>query len=74
MNGPFKAFLIDQDKCGKIVSGMTSLRREDLDDGEVSIKAHSSSINYKHALAATGAGKHIRRFPCGRAIDLPAAL
>ena len=70
MNGPFKAFLIDQDKSGKIVSGMTSLRREDLDDGEVSIKVHYSSINYKDALAATGAGKIIRRFPCVGGIDL----
>lgn len=41
-----------------------------LDPGEVLIRVHYSSINYKDALAATGKGKIIRRFPCVGGIDL----
>ncbi|HJV26869.1 MAG TPA: oxidoreductase [Aromatoleum sp.] len=70
MTAPFKAFLIDQDEGKKVVSGMGTLDRDGLDAGEVLIKVHYSSINYKDALAATGAGKIIRRFPCVGGIDL----
>lgn len=66
---PFTAFLID--KAGDEVSGrLTQLSPEQLDAGEVTIRVHYSSINYKDALAATGAGKIIRRFPCVGGIDL----
>ncbi|WP_345792526.1 oxidoreductase [Thauera sp. JM12B12] len=67
---PFKAFLIDQDENRKVVSRMGTLTAEQLDAGEVTIRVHYSSINYKDALAATGAGKIIRRFPCVGGIDL----
>ncbi|NMG31711.1 acryloyl-CoA reductase [Aromatoleum evansii] len=70
MNTPFKAFLIDQDENKKIVSRMTTLDATNLDAGEVLIRVHYSSINYKDALAATGAGKIIRRFPCVGGIDM----
>lgn len=42
---------------------------DDLDQGEVLIRSHFSSINYKDALAATGTGRVIRRFPCVGGID-----
>ena len=42
---------------------------DELDPGEVTIRTAFSSINYKDALAATGAGKVIRRFPCVGGID-----
>lgn len=67
---PFKAFVIDQDENRKVVSRMGTLAPEQLDAGEVTIRVHYSSINYKDALAATGAGKIIRRFPCVGGIDL----
>lgn len=67
---PFKAFVIDQDENRKVVSRMSTLGAEQLDAGEVTIRVHYSSINYKDALAATGAGKIIRRFPCVGGIDL----
>lgn len=70
MTAPFKAFLIDQDESRKVSSRMTTLTREQLDAGDVLIRVHYSSINYKDALAATGAGKIIRRFPCVGGIDL----
>jgi putative YhdH/YhfP family quinone oxidoreductase len=66
---PFKAFLINQEKGG-IVGGFASMTEADLDPGEVTIKVAYSSVNYKDALAATGAGRIIRRFPCVGGIDL----
>ena len=67
---PFKAFVIDQDENRKVVAGMRVMSADQLDAGEVTIRVHYSSINYKDALAATGAGKIIRRFPCVGGIDL----
>jgi len=69
-NAPFKAFLIDQDENRQVTGRMTTLTADRLDQGEVLIRVHYSSINYKDALAATGAGKIIRRFPCVGGIDL----
>lgn len=66
----FPAFLIDQTSDGKVKGNFTELSPEQLDDGEVTIRVHYSSINYKDSLAATGAGKIIRRFPCVGGIDL----
>ncbi|MCA0188481.1 MAG: alcohol dehydrogenase catalytic domain-containing protein, partial [Proteobacteria bacterium] len=67
---PFKAFVIRQDENRKVVSAMETLAVDALDAGEVLIKVAYSSVNYKDALAATGAGKIIRRFPCVGGIDL----
>mgnify|MGYP000202708848 FL=1 len=65
----FKALLIEE--CdGKVSSGFTQLDESRLDKGEVTIRVAYSSVNYKDALAATGAGKIIRRFPCVGGIDL----
>ena len=66
---PFKAYLIDQ-KDGKTVAGFAQLDEEQLDQGEVTIKVAYSSVNYKDALAATGAGRIIRRHPCVGGIDM----
>ena len=65
----FKAFRI-RESGGKIASGFEQVSMEELDAGEVVVKVAYSSINYKDALAATGAGKIIRRFPCIGGIDL----
>ncbi|MDR2000017.1 MAG: oxidoreductase, partial [Zoogloeaceae bacterium] len=66
---PFKAFLIQQE-ADKVVSGFVNMTASDLDAGEVTIRVAYSSVNYKDALAATGAGRVIRRFPCVGGIDL----
>jgi len=66
----FKALLIEQDDAHKVCASLASLPLGQLDAGEVLIQVHFSSINYKDALAATGAGKVIRRFPCVGGIDL----
>lgn len=65
----FSAYRIfEQD--GKSAGRLVELTLDDLDPGEVVIQAHYSSVNYKDALAATGAGKVIRRFPCVGGIDV----
>ena len=66
----FKAFLIDKTADGQVRGSMTTMSAEQLDPGELLIRVQYSSINYKDALAATGAGKIIRRFPCVGGIDL----
>nr|MBL8456894.1 oxidoreductase [Zoogloeaceae bacterium] len=70
MNAPFKALLINQDENRKVSSSLGSMTVDQLDAGEVLIRVHYSSINYKDALAATGVGKIIRRFPCVGGIDM----
>ncbi|HWQ39763.1 MAG TPA: oxidoreductase [Burkholderiales bacterium] len=55
---------------GKVTSRFVDMRLDELDPGEVVVKVAYSSVNYKDALAATGAGKIIRRFPCVGGIDL----
>ncbi|MFN0317659.1 MAG: oxidoreductase [Burkholderiales bacterium] len=64
----FKAFRIFSEE-GKVQSRMVEMALEELDPGEVVIKTAYSSINFKDALAATGTGKIIRRFPCVGGID-----
>lgn len=66
---PFKAFRIHQ-RDGKIVAGFEQLTIDDLSPGEVVVRVTYSDINYKDALAATGAGKILRRYPLVGGIDL----
>ncbi|NMG17024.1 oxidoreductase [Aromatoleum bremense] len=66
----FRAYLIDKADDGTVAGRLTQLAPEDLDDGEVTIRVHYSSVNYKDALAATGAGRIVRRFPCVGGIDM----
>ncbi|HNP36074.1 MAG TPA: acryloyl-CoA reductase [Woeseiaceae bacterium] len=65
----FRAYRIDQQN-GTIVAGFKTLNIDDLTEGDVVIKVSHSSINYKDALAATGAGKILRRYPLNGGIDL----
>jgi acrylyl-CoA reductase (NADPH) len=65
----FKAYLIEQEGSG-VKSSFVDLDEAQLDPGEVTIRVAYSSVNYKDALAATGAGKIIRRFPCVGGIDM----
>ena len=43
---------------------------DDLSPGEILIRAAYSSVNYKDALAGTGKGKILRRFPLNGGIDV----
>jgi NADPH2:quinone reductase len=65
----FRAYRIDQ-KDGEIVAGFASLTLDELSAGDVVIKVSHSTINYKDALAATGKGKILRKYPLVGGIDL----
>jgi acrylyl-CoA reductase (NADPH) len=65
----FKAYRIREAEK-KVMAGFEELALDDLDPGELVVRVAYSSVNYKDALAATGAGRIIRRFPCVGGIDL----
>ncbi len=64
----FKVFRVYRDD-GKIQGKLELFNIDDLSPGEVVIKVAYSSVNYKDALAATGAGNILRRFPLIAGID-----
>ena len=64
----FPAFRITND-VGKVSGSIVEATLDELTPGDVVIKAEYSSVNYKDALAATGAGKILRRFPLIGGID-----
>ena len=68
----FKAFRVF-DENGKIQGRVVAMTLGELSAGDVPhvvIRAAYSSVNYKDALAATGAGKILRRFPLVAGIDV----
>ena len=69
MTERFRAFRIHSEG-GRIVARFEEITLEDLSPGEVVIRVTHSGINYKDALAATGAGKILRRYPLVGGIDL----
>ncbi|MBI1175353.1 MAG: acryloyl-CoA reductase [Sideroxydans sp.] len=64
----FRAYRIF-DEGGKAGGRFVTMTLDELDPGEVVIRTAYSSVNYKDALAGTGAGKIIRRFPCVGGVD-----
>lgn len=71
MNIPanFHALRIHNDEAG-YRAGFESMTVDALSPGEVVIKVAYSSVNYKDALAGTGKGKILRRFPLNGGIDV----
>jgi acrylyl-CoA reductase (NADPH) len=65
----FRALRIHRDD-GRIEPRFEELTLDQLAKGEVVIRVAYSTINYKDALAATGAGPILRRFPLVGGIDL----
>lgn len=65
----FRAFRIHNDDTG-YRAGIETMRVDDLSPGEVVIRTAYSSVNYKDALAGTGKGKILRRFPLNGGIDV----
>lgn len=66
---PFRAFRLF-DEGGRVQGRVVDLTLDDLNPGAVVIRAAYSSVNYKDALAATGQGKIVRRFPLVGGIDV----
>ena len=64
----FDAFRIHNDAGYR--SGVEQIAIDDLADGEIDIAVAHSSVNFKDALAGTGKGKILRRFPLVGGIDV----
>ncbi len=58
------------DRGGQVEAVIEDIELEDLAQGEVVIEAHYSSVNYKDALAATGKGRIMQRFPLVAGVDV----
>jgi NADPH2:quinone reductase len=69
MSKTFKGFRIHEID-GRIVARFDELTLDDLAPGDVVVRVLYSDINYKDALAATGAGRILRRYPLVGGIDL----
>jgi NADPH2:quinone reductase len=68
MTPTFKAFRIHEiDR--QVQARFETLGLDDLAAGDVVVRVAYSDINYKDALAATGAGKILRRFPLVGGVD-----
>lgn len=65
----FHAFRIHSDNRAHR-AGIEDIALDDLSPGEVVIKAAYASVNYKDALAGTGTGKILRKFPLVGGIDV----
>ena len=69
MADTFPAFRIHNDDNGHHAS-IEQISLDDLSPGEVVIRAAYSSVNYKDALAGSGKGRILRRFPLVGGIDV----
>ena len=65
----FPAFRIHNDGAGHR-SGIEEVSLDDLSPGEIVIRTAYSSVNFKDALAGTGEGRILRRFPLVGGIDV----
>jgi acrylyl-CoA reductase (NADPH) len=65
----FDAFRVHNDDAG-YRAGIERVSIDDLAPGELVIRTAFSSVNYKDALAGTGQGKILRRFPLVGGIDV----
>src|SRR5690606_33851417 len=65
----FPAFRIHDDDAG-YRSGIEQLALDALSPGEVVVEVAYSSVNYKDALAGSGNGRILRRFPLVGGIDV----
>lgn len=64
----FKAFRINDDEDGYRAE-LVEQSIEEQSEGDVVVKVAYSSVNYKDALAGTGKGKILRKFPLNGGID-----
>lgn len=65
----FKAVMISKDDAGQHVA-LTRIGKDQLPPGDVLVRVQCSTLNYKDALAITGKGPVVRKFPMVPGIDL----
>ena len=66
---PFKALWVTETKSGTFERNIVDRKIDDLPSGEIVIRVHYSSLNYKDALSATGNKGITREFPHTPGID-----
>jgi NADPH2:quinone reductase len=66
----FRALRVHENTDGTVGAVLQALTLDDLSPGEVIIRSRYSSVNYKDALAATGKGRILRRFPLVAGVDV----
>jgi acrylyl-CoA reductase (NADPH) len=66
---PFKALWVTETKSGTFERNIVDRYIDDLPNGEIVIRVHYSSLNYKDALSATGNKGITRQFPHTPGID-----
>jgi len=65
----YKAYLVEENN-GEYVGSVKELDAPDLEEGRLLIKVNYSSLNYKDALAATGAKGVVRSYPFVPGVDV----
>lgn len=65
----FNAWLLEQQPDGSTQARLASLEESQLPAGDVLVRVRYSCMNYKDALALTGRGKIVRRWPMVPGID-----
>jgi acrylyl-CoA reductase (NADPH) len=73
MTPRFRAFRV-VDESGTISGAVRQMSLEELTPGEVVIETAFSSVNYKDALASTGSGKVVRKYPIVTGIDVAGTI
>lgn len=69
----FRAFRLEHSgppSAGQVRGGFVEMDESQLDAGDVLIQVACSSLNVKDALAASGAARVVRRYPCVGGLDL----
>lgn len=65
----FKAIMIEKDEAG-YRAALKEIDEQQLPEGNVTVRVTHSTLNYKDALAITGKGPVVRKFPMVPGIDL----
>ena len=65
----YKAYLVEENN-GEYIGSVKELDTPDLEEGRLLIKVKYSSLNYKDALAATGAKGVVRSYPFVPGVDI----
>jgi len=65
----FRAMLVEEVEGGKFIRKITQRSLDDLPEGEVLVKVHYSSLNYKDGLSATGHRGVTKKYPHTPGVD-----
>ncbi|MGQ8871850.1 acrylyl-CoA reductase family protein [Paenibacillus sp. TSA_86.1] len=70
MKEQFQAYVIRKDASTGVTASIEELKKEDLPNGDVTVRVHYSSVNYKDGLASKENGGVVRNYPMVPGIDL----